>query len=115
MLITPDIQVSTKKVFQAVNMDLVPKKKINGINNAIYNKDYDLIVKELYNALEPFTFKLFPQVRDLKAELESFQVDGILMSGSGPTLFILDKNKRKRQAIFEKIQDKHKVIFTKIN
>lgn len=115
MLITPDIQVSTKKVFHAVDMEQVPKKKINGINNAIYNKDYDLIVKELYNALEPFTFNIFPKVGALKAELEEFQVDGILMSGSGPTIFVLDKNKKKRQAIFEKFHNKHRVIFTKIN
>lgn len=115
MLITPNIKVSTKKVFQAVDMAMVPKKKINGINNAIYNKDYDLIVKELYNALEPFTFKLFPQVGALKAELEAFQADGILMSGSGPTIFILDRNKKKRQAIFEKFKGKQRVIFTKIN
>jgi 4-diphosphocytidyl-2-C-methyl-D-erythritol kinase len=115
MLITPNIQVSTKKIFEAVDMGSVPKKKINGINNAIYNKDYDLIVKELYNALEPFTFKLFPQVGALKAEIEEFQVEGILMSGSGPTIFVLDRNKKKRQAIFEKFHDKHRVIFTKIN
>ncbi|MFW5838320.1 MAG: 4-(cytidine 5'-diphospho)-2-C-methyl-D-erythritol kinase [Bacillota bacterium] len=115
MLIAPNIRVSTKKVFQAVDMELVPKKKINGINNAIYNRDYDLIVKELYNALEPFTFKKFPKVGALKEELESFQVEGVLMSGSGPTLFVLDRNKKKRQAIFEKFQEKHRVILTKIN
>ncbi len=115
LIVTPKIQVSTKTVFQSVNMDEVINRKITKMSNAIYNRNYDLAVRELYNALEPFTFKLFPEVKALKEALDRENADGILMSGSGPSIVVFSQNKKDLQEISKKYQEKNNVILTKIN
>lgn len=113
LLITPPIEVSTKKVFDRVSPDRIQNVKITNMTNAIYNKNYELLVRQLYNALEPFSFEMFPQIKTLKDEIAAYEPDGLLMSGSGPTVVVFDKDRRKLKALGEKYQDSHTVHLTK--
>lgn len=114
LIVCPDIEVSTKAVFETVKMDQVEHKKITTMSNAIYNQNKALISQSLYNALEPFSFSLFEEIKTLKDEISTMGVDGVLMSGTGPTIFVLDKNKEKLQEIKDKYQGKYYVELTKI-
>ena len=114
MVIIPDKEVSTKAVYQSVDMNEVENRKITSMSNAIYNKNYQLMVRELYNALEPFTFKLFPEVKALKETLLSYSFDGVLMSGSGPAIFVFHKSKKELLEVQTLFTDKNRVIMTKI-
>ncbi len=92
LLITPDVQVSTRKVYETLSMERVEPVKITKMTNAIYNCNFDLLVRELHNALEPFTLECHEEVRPLKERLEQMDLEGYSMSGSGPTYFILSKD-----------------------
>lgn len=113
LLVTPPIEVSTKTVFNHVNMDRIQNVKITNMTNAIYNKNYDLLVQKLHNALEPFSFELFPQIKALKDELEAYEPDGLLMSGSGPTIVVFDKDMHKLKGIADKYRESYTVHLTK--
>ena len=115
LIITPPIEVSTKKIFDAVNMAAIKNKKITGITNAIYNKNYPLILRELYNALEPITFDLFKQVERLKEEVEGYHPEGVIMTGSGPSILVFEKDKKKLKEISDKFSQKNDVFLTKIS
>ncbi len=114
LIIVPHFKVSTKEVYHSVKMDEVPIQKITRMSNAIYNQNYELMTKELYNALEPFAFKLFPDLQKLKEDIMRFSLDGVLMSGSGPAIFIFHKNKKDLLEIQNAFTGKNTVILTKI-
>ena len=113
LLITPAIEVSTKKVYGHVDMECIKKVKITNMTNAIYNKNYELLIQELYNALEPVSFDLFPEIKTLKDELSAYKPDGLLMSGSGPTMVVFDKDIHRLKEIADKYRDTHTVHLTK--
>ena len=114
LVITPPISVSTREIYESVDMKEVPTRKITRMSNAIYNKNYQLMVRELYNALEPFTFKLFPDVKKLKDDRVGYGLDGVLMSGSGPAIFIFHKNKKELIEIQNAFTGKNQVFMSKI-
>ncbi len=106
LLITPPVQTSTKSVFDTVDMAKVPTVKITGMTNALYNKNRQLIMNELYNALEPFALEAVPEVRALKKKLEAFDVDGMVMSGTGGTFVVFPKDKKQSQEIIDSLDKK---------
>ncbi len=114
LIISPNIKVSTKQVFETVKMDQVQHRKITAMSNAIYNANCPLVKQNLYNALEPFSFKLFETIKTLKDELLDSGAEGVLMSGTGPALFVLDQDQEKLKQLQLKYRDKHYTKLTKI-
>ncbi|MFW5894548.1 MAG: 4-(cytidine 5'-diphospho)-2-C-methyl-D-erythritol kinase [Bacillota bacterium] len=113
LLVTPQIEVSTKRVFDHVDMDKVENVKITTMTNAIYNKNYELLVRNVHNALEPFSFELFPEIKKLKDSLKTEGADAVLMSGSGPTLVVFDKDTHLLKDLADKYRETHTVHLTK--
>lgn len=114
LLITPKIKVSTKEVFSKVKMDAIRNVKITTMTNAIYNKNTHLVAQRLYNALEPFAFTLYPEIKTLKDSLIKQGYEGVLMSGSGPTVFVIDQKLKILKALAEQYQDDFTVNLSKI-
>lgn len=114
LLVNPNRPMHTKEVFKRVEPKDVKEKKITIMSNAIYNDDYELIVKELYNALEEISFSLDPEIREIKNFLIDEGLRAVLMSGSGPTVFALSKSKKKLKDIQAKISNQYTTILTKI-
>ena len=113
LIITPDIKVLTKKVYQQVDIAKVPKVKITSMSNAIYNKNYELFTKEAHNALEPFAFELYPEIIELKTSLEAYNPDLVLMSGSGPSIMVFDADKKLLERISIDYNEGYRVNLTK--
>ncbi|MCF7926897.1 MAG: 4-(cytidine 5'-diphospho)-2-C-methyl-D-erythritol kinase [Candidatus Izimaplasma sp.] len=114
LLVTPNIEVSTKAVFKQVTESDLIEKTSHHMANAIYNKNYELILRELFNSLEKITFKLKPKVKKLKEEFKSYNLDGVLMSGSGASVFAIDKSKKKLKNMCEEIDNSYYKLITKI-
>lgn len=84
LLINPGFAVSTKMVYQGLNLGLTKE----GINYSI-QRFYTLgdVIRDLTNDLEKVTLKLHPVLDHIKALLVNNGAQGALMSGSGPTVF----------------------------
>jgi 4-diphosphocytidyl-2-C-methyl-D-erythritol kinase len=54
---------------------------------AIRSRDINGIAENLTNALESVTIKLHPEIEEIKTKLIGAGALGVLMSGSGPTVF----------------------------
>lgn len=115
LLINPGIKVSTKEVFDQIDMKKITPRKITAMTNAIYNKNTELMISELYNALEPFTFELFDEVKKCKDEILSYNPKGVLMSGSGPTFFVCGLDRKDLLIMKEGLEKKYHVYHTKIH
>lgn len=112
VLINPTFPLSTKTVYENLNLTLTKKK-----NNYSIPRFYALgdVVRELHNDLEAVSLKMHPELNDLKQMLMKEGALGALMSGSGPTLFgiFADEKSAKeaREAILKKVSGKCLVFF----
>ena len=112
VLINPAFPLSTKTVYDNLNLALTKKK-----NNYSIPRFYALgdIIRELHNDLETVSLKMHPELNDLKQMLMKEGALGALMSGSGPTLFgiFADEKSAKeaREAILKKVSGKCLVFF----
>lgn len=99
ILAKPPIGVSTADVYRNVKVDQLNHPNIDAMLSAISKKDFTGICSNLGNVLEDVTFKLFPEVKKIKNQMERFGTEGVLMSGSGPTVFGLVRHETKMHRV----------------
>lgn len=110
LLAKPDISVSTAYVYKNLKLDEVnshPNTK--AILKAIASGDKASISKGLCNVLETVTIPYRPIVGDIKKFIEKRGAQGVLMSGSGPTVFALFDEKETAKETAKKVKDKFKI------
>lgn len=114
LLVNPGIKISTKEVFSKVKEEEITERKISDMTSAIYNKNYELMARELHNSLELIAFQMEPKIRELKNQMIDLGMDGALMSGSGASVFGISKDKKKMNYVYEIMRDDYFKIITKI-
>jgi 4-diphosphocytidyl-2-C-methyl-D-erythritol kinase len=97
VLINPCISLSTKMVYEKLNLRLT-KKRINySIPRFFAVGD---IIREMHNDLETVSLRMHPELTEIKQLLLRHGARGAMMSGSGPTVFgiFTDENTAKKAA-----------------
>ena len=84
VLINPGFAVSTKFVYQGLNLGLTNERINYSIPRFYTGGD---VIRSLTNDLEKVTLKLHPVLGQIKSLLLASGAGGALMSGSGPTVF----------------------------
>lgn len=100
--------VSSKLVYENL------KAYGNGIDNLCHHlnkKDYSSFYKSSYNIMEGVTFKLFPELVDIKQEILDLGADFSLMSGSGPTIFGVFEDDFLFDKAYSQVEDKYEYVF----
>ena len=101
----PAVSVSTPFVFKQLRVnELEAHPDIAGMCAAIKDNDLDGVIGRLGNVLETAAIPHFPVVGDLKEELKRLGADGVLMSGSGPTVFAIFKSETQAWAAADKVK-----------
>lgn len=88
LIVKPPVSVSTKFVYE--NLDLTNRTihpDIDGMVDAIQNKDSAQIVNRLSNVLESVTLSAHPEIQEIKEQMLAHGALNAMMSGSGPTVF----------------------------
>lgn len=100
VLINPGFNVSTAWVYS--NLDLTKRAEDNILTVSVEPfKDPENIEKFLVNDLEPVTTSRHPEINRLKAMLLELGAAGALMSGSGPTVFAIFRDRPSALAAFD--------------
>ena len=103
----PDINVSTKEVYQALDSQSVPwHPDVDGMRQAIEEGRLEGIYSRLGNVLETVTVAKHPIVSEIKQEMFGNGALGSLMSGSGPSVFGIFDDEEKARAAGESIKKK---------
>lgn len=87
ILAKPTIGVSTAAVYGGLKLDGIEHPDTAGMLTAIKTNDYAKMCGTLGNVLESVTLDMHPEVASIKEQMKRFGADGVLMSGSGPTVF----------------------------
>lgn len=104
VLAKPQISVSTKAVYGKLRAnELRPEQHpdIDGMVNAINSGDLDGIISRLGNVLETVTVPDHPEITVIRELMLANGADGALMSGSGPTVFGLYKDREAAERTCE--------------
>lgn len=88
MLVKPTYGISTALGYAQLNWAKMDHPNITALENALHAKDFKQICQWLGNSFEYSTFSQHPELEVVKNKLHRLGV-GVLLSGSGPTLYAL--------------------------
>ena len=92
LLIKPRKGVSTAEAFHIVDEQEGIHPDCKAMQEALEYNDYDGIISSLGNSMENAAMTLVPEIRKAKQDLLDLDFDGVLMSGSGSTVFGITKD-----------------------
>ena len=104
LVVTPRVMVSTREAYQGLRIALTKKPSGAKISQRLLQED-DLsgLIEKCYNVLEASVTVKRPSVHTVRKTLESLGLQGVTLSGSGPTFFgfprTLPEAKRFRQIL----------------
>lgn len=100
VLAKPDIGVSTRTVFGQIDLEKLQHPETKEIIRALEKKDFMSLCDNVGNSLEAITFALHPEVQRIKEVMQQAGANGVLMSGSGPTVYGLVEHQGKATRIY---------------
>ncbi len=102
VLAKPKFSISTKHAYETLDYEKTGKQlKTAEMLNAIREKDINKIAENLHNDFEYSVCKEHPIINEIKQKIIENKALNALMSGSGPTVFGITKEK----AVAENIRD----------
>lgn len=91
LLVTPDIQVSTAMVYRKLRIGAIKSRpQIASVIAALEAGDRKALLGAWGNVLEPVVLNENSLVAQVKSYFNGFGITNCLMSGSGPSVFVLD-------------------------
>lgn len=111
ILAKPDIGVSTKTIFNRIDVTNLIHPNTNEIVNALKLGDLNKLRNHLGNVLEPITFNMHPEVERIRNKMTEAGASHVLMSGSGPTLYSLVEHESKAQRIYNGLRGFCKEVY----
>ena len=97
VLVVPKIKVATRLIFEkfdeiyapgnTIEALTIPEFNVKLLTSALIRRDFSLTNGMLFNSLEEITFRLYPEIREIKEKFSVLGVKAVLMSGSGSTVF----------------------------
>jgi 4-diphosphocytidyl-2-C-methyl-D-erythritol kinase len=98
--------VSTAACYEAYDgLQDPPRVDTAGMLEALANQDLAQVAERLGNSLEAVTMQQVPELAFWQEAMEAAGCLGVLMSGSGPTLFGLARDEGHGRDVFERLTD----------
>ncbi len=105
LLAKPAIGVSTKWVYDNLELAGVTHPDIDAQIKALENGDAYDVCRNMGNVLESVTIGRYPVIEDIKKVMTENGAEGAMMSGSGPTVFGIFKDGEKADMAYESMKE----------
>jgi len=106
LLVNPNFKIATPDVYRGLKLDLTAVKSgITLMRCALDKGDSHLLAERLFNRLEDVVFLKFPELKKIKDSLARLGALGVLLSGSGSTLFALLESMEKALKFEEQVKE----------
>lgn len=99
-IIKPDIDISTHLAYKAIDSCTYPHPDIRKCVEAIENNDADAFAENSGNVFEYVCCSNHPEINEIKTHLLNCGAFFAMMSGSGPSVFGIFKNKTDAELAF---------------
>ncbi|MBI3990594.1 MAG: 4-(cytidine 5'-diphospho)-2-C-methyl-D-erythritol kinase [Candidatus Omnitrophica bacterium] len=115
VLVTFPFCVSTKEVYEGLKIRLTkPPGDVKLLIDLLRSGRWEGLGLCLYNGLEEVTIRKHPEILSIKNRLIEEGATGALMSGSGPSVFGIFKEKGKAKEACEKIKGGYRVSLIEV-
>lgn len=105
LIAKPPVSVSTKAVYEAIDSkEIEDHPDIDGILEGLQNQDLDKIASSMGNVLEKVTIDMHPEIAQIKNCMLENGAVGAMMSGSGPTVFGLFRDRAAAQKAYDAVK-----------
>ena len=112
VLAKPPIHVSTQDIYGKLKVQEIRNHpSLPDMLQAIRNRSFPGVCTSLGNVLEEVTMRLYPEVRQIRECMQRLGADGVLMSGSGPTVFGLVQKQSKVARIYNGLRGFCKEVY----
>jgi 4-diphosphocytidyl-2-C-methyl-D-erythritol kinase len=112
ILAKPPINVSTSDIYSKLKAKQIKSHpNTAALLEAIRTKNLDMVCQSMGNVLEEVTLELYPIVLQLKQCMERLGAEGVLMSGSGPTVFGIVSKEVKAHQIYNGLRGFCKEVY----
>ena len=119
VLVKPPFGISTPWSYQMFDQQIITKRPDNqAMEQAIISGDLDQVGREMVNLLEPAALHKFPILSWIEDRLRGHGAQGVMMSGSGPTVFALFREKKQAVEALKDLRNvcpkRYQVLFSQI-
>lgn len=112
ILAKPSLNVSTADVYGRFKVkDVQQHPSVHTMLDAINKGSFSAMCHSLGNVLEDVTLNLYPEVKQIKESMIRLGADGVLMSGSGPTVFGLVSKEAKLSRLYNGLRGFCKEVY----
>lgn len=112
VLVTPPLEVSTAQVYRAYRREYGdPDWDTGRLLAAIQAGDRAGLAECLHNDLERVTEAWYGEIGSIKREMRELGMRGVLMSGSGPTVFGLADDREQAVRAAEQLRLRYRDVF----
>jgi 4-diphosphocytidyl-2-C-methyl-D-erythritol kinase len=112
VLVKPAQGLSTAEVYSSGGALVTGGEKVGAFKEALLKKDLRLAAGCLFNGLEGAAQSLLPEIAGLKKEMQESGAWGVLVSGSGPTVFGIAESPEKAEKAAERLKGKGRTVFS---
>ncbi|WGN88745.1 4-(cytidine 5'-diphospho)-2-C-methyl-D-erythritol kinase [Ligilactobacillus faecis] len=107
----PRDSVSTPSILRRIDYNAIEHQDVEGVVEAIKQKDYSQMIEKMGNALEPITADRHPEILKIKQKMLTFGCDVAQMSGSGPTVFGICQKASRAQHVYNSLRGFCKEVY----
>jgi 4-diphosphocytidyl-2-C-methyl-D-erythritol kinase len=112
ILAKPPINVSTADVYGKLRVDEIAEHpSLDNMLKALRDSSFPGVCSALGNVMETVTLRAYPEVLQIKECMAKLGADGVLMSGSGPTVFGLVSKESKAARIYNGLRGFCKEVY----
>jgi 4-diphosphocytidyl-2-C-methyl-D-erythritol kinase len=105
VLVNPGFGVSTGDIYSRYSLSLTSVQiPITHTISALKEGDAILAVKSLFNALQDTVFRKYPLIEIIAENLRKAGASGVLLSGSGASVFGMAHNEKHAMEICERVR-----------
>ena len=106
LLAKPPVNVSTKMVYEKLDSCQIPEHPdIDGLMDGLKNQDLEKVASSMGNVLEKVTIEEYPVIDKIKQVMKENGALNAMMSGSGPTVFGIYRERAKARAAAARIRE----------
>lgn len=101
----PGLSVSTKTAYENLNLaGIESHPDIDGMVEAVRSQDLDGVLRRMENVFEPGIVRQYPVIGQIRKIMEENGAAKAMMSGSGPTVFGVFKERKQMEQACEKLR-----------
>ena len=105
LIAKPPISVSTKVVYEALDAkEISEHPDIDGVIEGLEEGSLKKVASAMGNVLEDVTIPMHPVIEEIKQEMKECGALNAMMSGSGPTVFGIFRDRRTAKEAFTKVK-----------